>query len=129
MRFKISYSLTFFTVLICLCGYGQDSNYFSIKKNPAIDSILVKKVAYNLTHPSMGYSIQIYYGSENLAYKFKDDFEMAFPEQTANISFATPDWKVMIGKFRTRIEADHAILPIKQNFKEAIVVLMPFSFD
>lgn len=129
MRCKISHFLTFFIFLICLSGYGQDSNNFSIKKNPAIDSILVKKVAYNLTHPSMGYSIQIYYGSENIAYKFKSDFELTFPEQTANISFATPDWKVMVGNFRTRIEADREIIGIKQSFNSAIVVLTPFSFE
>lgn len=129
MHHKFGIILTSFIFIIGLSAFGQVSNNLSIKKNAAIDSILVKKVAYNLTHPSMGYSIQIYYGSENLAYKFKSDFEMVFPEQTANISFATPDWKVMVGNFRTRIDADSAILPIKQSFNSAIVVLNPFTFE
>lgn len=126
---KIAPFYIFFFLLIGLSSYGQLSNNLKIKKDAAIDSILVKKIAYNATHPSMGYSVQIYYGSENLAYKFKADFELAFPEQTADISFTSPDWKVMIGKFRTHIDADRALLPIKQTFQSAIVVLTPYSFD
>lgn len=129
MHLKISDFLFFIFFLISLCGYGQDYKNLSIDKNQAIDSILINKVAYNLAHPSLGYSIQIYYGNETLAYKFKEDFEAKFPEQLANISFASPDWKVMVGNFRTRIEADQVMLTIKQSFNSAVVVLTPFTFE
>jgi len=129
MPFKIAPFYIIIFLFIGLSSYGQKSDNLNIKKDAAIDSILIKKIAYNATHPSMGYSVQIYYGSEDLAYKFKADFEMAFPEQTADISFNSPDWKVMIGKFRTHIDADRVLLPIKQTFQSAIVVLTPYSFE
>ncbi|MCF6213040.1 MAG: SPOR domain-containing protein [Flavobacteriaceae bacterium] len=112
-------SLIFLTTISAFC---QEGNNLSIVKNQKIDSILIKKKSYNKDHPTVGYRIQLYYGNETIAYNYKDKFEKIFPTQTANIEFATPDWKVMVGNYRTRISADSAIVAIKKQFLGAVVV-------
>ena len=118
-----------FVLFIATSAYSQEVSNPSIVKNLAIDSILIKKKAYNLEHPSMGFKIQLYYGSEDLAYAFKKKFEKSFPAQKASISFTTPDWKTMVGNYRTRIAADSAVIAIKKRFVGAVVVDAPISIE
>jgi len=107
--------------------YGQDIKKLSIVKSSAIDQILLKKKLYNAKNPPMGYKIQLYYGDETIAYKIKKKFENNFPTQNAKIIFATPDWKVMVGNFKKRINADSTLIAIKKKFVGAVVVSTPIS--
>jgi len=121
--------LSFFTIMLSLSAFSQDNSNLEILKSSKIDSILINKKAYNSTHPIKGYRIQLYYGNEKLAYKFKYSFEKSFPNQKVTIEFDNPDWKTMVGNFRTRIAADSINVAIKKQFLGAVVVNVPLKLE
>jgi len=121
--------LSFLTIMLSLSAFSQKKSKLEIFKSQKIDSILINKKAYNSTHPIKGYRIQLYYGNEDLAYKFKYSFEKSFPNQEVSIEFDNPDWKTMVGNFRTRIAADSAIVAIKKQFLGAVVVNAPLKLE
>jgi len=121
-KLKYVIVLSFLTFTFTISVRGQENTELTIKKSQKIDSILIKKKRFNETHPTKGYRIQLYYGNEKLAYKFKNSFKKAFPLQKVIIEFDNPDWKTMVGNFRTRIAADSAIVAIKKQFLGAVVV-------
>lgn len=126
---KLVTLLSFFALIVSLSAFSQDNSKIEIMKSQKIESILIKKKAYNSTHPLKGYRIQLYYGNEDLAYKFKYSFEKSFPNQEVSIEFDNPDWKTMVGNFRTRIEADSANVAIKKQFLGAVVVNVPLKLE
>jgi hypothetical protein len=126
---KLATLLSFFAIMFSLSAFSQDNPNLEILKNSKIDSILIKKKAYNSTHPLKGYRIQLYYGNENLAYKFKTTFKKLFPFQEVTVEFDNPDWKTMVGNFRTRIAADSVNVAIKKQFLGAVVVNVPLKIE
>lgn len=128
-KIKLFFIFLSLALLITVSVYSQETQKPLIIKSQAIDSILNNKKVYNLEHPSMGFKIQLYYGNEDLAYQFKKSFEKYFPDQKVSIEFSTPDWKTIVGNYRTRIEADSAIVAIKKRFVGAVVVIAPLTLE
>ncbi|MGB8705859.1 MAG: SPOR domain-containing protein [Gillisia sp.] len=67
------------------------------------------------------YKIQLYSGDNNTASEVIKDFRSKYSEWPSNIIYETPNYKVLIGKFRNRLEADRAMLKIKDDFPSAFV--------
>ncbi len=67
------------------------------------------------------YKIQIFYGNNGQATKALKEFHEKFPEWSTTIEYQTPNYKVWIGNFRTRLEADRAFLQIKNDYQSAFV--------
>ncbi|MCK5814776.1 MAG: SPOR domain-containing protein [Flavobacteriaceae bacterium] len=94
----------------------------SAQESKEIDAIMNKKRLYNKNHPfGDGFKIQIYNGNETEAYEFKDNYDLEFND-VAELSYEAPEWKVRVGNFYSRLEADRALLTIKQKFSGAIVL-------
>ncbi len=83
---------------------------------------LKKKITTKLLETFQGYKIQIYYGSEKECYEIKDEFSSLFPDIATSIIFSTPQWKLQVGNYRTRLEADHEMVNIKKEYPAAIVL-------
>lgn len=94
-----------------------------IETSAHIDEMLAQKKEYNKSLETYeGFKIQIYYGSEKECYEANDEFKEKFPDIETSIIFSTPQWKLQVGNFRTRLEADHAMISIKQVYPAAIVL-------
>jgi hypothetical protein len=106
-------------ILLCISFINLN---IQAQENKETTAILSKKTEYNRTHPfGDGFKIQLYNGSESRAYQIKRDYKSAFNE-VAELSYESPEWKVRVGHFTTRLEADRALLAIKEKFKSAIVL-------
>ena len=66
------------------------------------------------------YVIQLYYGdngeANNVIQKYRNLYEYS-----SEITYEAPNYKVWVGKFRSRLEADRALLKIKENFPAAFI--------
>jgi hypothetical protein len=51
-----------------------------------------------------------------------NDCKQKFEDLDATIIFNTPNYKVWIGNFRTRIEAEHNLIEIKKEYENAILI-------
>ncbi len=94
-----------------------------IESSAHIDQMLAQKKNYNKSlEKFQGFKIQIYYGSEKECYEVKEEFKSLFPDIATSIIFSTPQWKLQIGNYRTRLEADHSMVSIKKEYPSAIVL-------
>lgn len=101
-----------------------------IESSAHIDEMLAQKKDYNKTIDKFeGFKIQIYYGSEKECYKVKEEFTSLYPDINTSIIFSTPQWKLQIGNYRTRLEADHAMVNIKKEYPAAIVLATEIEIE
>ncbi|MUP44534.1 SPOR domain-containing protein [Gramella sp. BOM4] len=66
------------------------------------------------------YVIQLYYGDNGEANKVIQKYRelYSYPSQ---IAYEAPNYKVWVGNFRNRLEADRALLKVKENFPAAFI--------
>lgn len=67
------------------------------------------------------YQIQLYYGDNNSASEVIREFRSKYNAWPSQIIYETPNYKVWIGNFRNRLEADRALLKVKQDFPAAFI--------
>ena len=101
-----------------------------VESSARINELIAQKTEYNKEKNSYpGYKIQIYYGSEKQCYEIQDEFKKLFPKIPTSIVFSTPQWKLQVGNYRTRLEADKSIVSIKEEYPAAIVLATNINLD
>ena len=110
-------------------GQGREGD-LRVESSARINELVAQKTEYSKEKNSYpGYKIQIYYGSEKECYEIRDEFRTLFQEITTSIVFSTPQWKLQVGEYRTRLEADQSIVGIKKEYPAAIVLATNISLD
>ncbi|SHM85208.1 SPOR domain-containing protein [Polaribacter sp. KT 15] len=110
--------------LFCLfVSIGNLNAQNSTKKDKEVTNLLEKKRSYNKSN-GYGYSIQIYYGNERTARSKHARFKVLYPRVYTKLVYNNPDWKVQVGNYKTKLEADRANLIFKKEFSGTIVVPM-----
>ena len=121
------------TVLLLVQAWAQGQGkegVVRVESSARIKELVAQKTEYGKEKNSYpGYKIQIYYGSEKECYEIQDEFRALFPEIPTSIVFSTPQWKLQVGEFRTRLEADRSIAGIKEEYPAAIVLATNISLD
>jgi hypothetical protein len=94
-----------------------------ISQDPKFEQLLNEKRKIN---PSLSvndfYKIQIYNGGSETAKKTLNEFRQEFAAIDATIVFNTPNYKVWVGNFRTRIEAERNVAIIKDRYKNVLLI-------
>jgi len=122
-NFKFLLTLALIVFWQCNLTAQTDDGSVRIESSAHIDQMLAQKKAYNKSIEKFeGFKIQIYYGSEKECYKMKEEFTSLFPDIDTAIIFSTPQWKLQIGNYRTRLEADYAMVNLKKEYPSAIVL-------
>lgn len=67
------------------------------------------------------YKIQLYYGDNNAASEVIKEYRSKYTAWPSEIKYETPNYKVWIGNFRNRREADKVLLEIKDDFPAAFI--------
>lgn len=91
------------------------------KSSDEIENLIIKKRAFNKEF-GYGYSIQIYYGDETNARDLKSKFKLTYPEASLELNYDQPYWKVLTGNYKTKLEADKAMLHYSEKFSGLIVI-------
>lgn len=127
----------FFTFIICcfsIASFAQKRGVVTVVKDPQIDSlierrVMLSKVAAPATiHKngpvvsSMGYRVQIYYGSERRdVFNEQSRFKTAYPKINTYITYKEPNYYLHVGDFRTRLEAQRMMSELKPLFATLFV--------
>ena len=90
-----------------------------INKSIEIERVLTLKKELNENTPFI--KIQIYSGNRLDAEKALLGYEGGFPDQFSELKYETPNYKVWVGKFRTRLEADRELVKVKALFPNAFL--------
>ena len=115
---KLAYSVVFFALTISYTN-AQDGNVV-INQDKNITTLLELKKNMS-DEDSARYKIQIYNGNRQGAYKAQSEFNASFTDWKSSIHFEQPNFKIWIGSFRTRLEADRALKKIKKEFSSAFI--------
>ena len=110
-----------FTCLLFICFSGLYSTTAQTSMNNEVASLIKKKRAYNKEN-GFGFRIQLDNGFETAIKTTRSKFKLEFPKMKTYILFESPDWKVQVGDYKTRLEADKVLNEIKIKFPAAIVV-------
>jgi len=117
---KIRYQTSIYIVLFSLfsfVGVLAQQGTVEINQDKKIDALLTIKKSVNASEAN--YKIQIYSGNRPGADKAQSEFKSSFVEWSTTIEFETPNYKIWVGNFNTRLEADRALVKIKRKFANA----------
>jgi hypothetical protein len=94
----------------------------SIKSDSTlINELISKKRSFNKEF-GYGFRIQLYNGFETEAKKTEAKFKIDFPEIKTYLLYRQPEWKIQVGFYKTKLEADRALLDFKRKYRSAIVI-------
>ncbi len=94
----------------------------TINQDPRIKRLLdIKSKMEKDGEFSDRYKIQLYYGNLNKANEIIKASRDAFPKWTSSIQWETPNYKVWLGNYRTRLEADRALKEVHSKFPNAFI--------
>jgi len=118
--FKNSIQLLFIA-FICLTFSVQSSAQgatVSVDQDSDIDKLLEFKKDVKTVNL---YKIQIYSGTRSGAENAKENFLFSFGEWPVSMEFDSPNTKIWVGNFGSRLEADKALLKIKKKYTNAFI--------
>ena len=129
--------VVFIFIITCLSGslFAQNNSESSsvITSDTRIDSLLQLHIDYNQKYPVIqGYRIQILKASGNDALevieKSKADFLKEHEDIPVYLTFNEPDYRVRIGDFRTRLDAERFLKKITRKYPGAWVIQDDINF-
>jgi hypothetical protein len=116
---------TFCFLSIVFFGKAQKGN-ITLVESDAISSLVEKHVFLNSRQKIIGWRIQIFFDSGNnsksKAYSRKGVFMAMYPDVSVYLMFQSPYYKVRVGDFRTRMDAEGFKQKLLGEFPDAFVV-------
>jgi hypothetical protein len=120
---KLLITLCFLSIL-CI-GNAQKKNITVIEDN-GVSSLVEKHIYLNEKQKIIGWRIQIFFDSGNnsksKAYSKKGVFMAMYPDMSVYLMFQSPYYKVRVGDFRTRMDAEGFKQKLLGTFPDAFVV-------
>lgn len=110
-----------FCLLNTTKSQAQDNT--SIVQDSRFEQLLAEKRKINSSIiVNDRYKIQIFYGDNDKARKALADFKRDFKTIDGTIVFTTPNYKVWVGNFKARIDAERALVEIKKKYPYALLI-------
>ena len=118
MKQKTFLSFILFAILL-----GTNSLYSQNKTNTSneVKNLIDKKRSFNKQY-GYGYRIHIYYGDETKARSIESKFKIHFQNVYTKLDYDQPYWKVQVGNYKTKLEADKAVINFSEKFSGLIVI-------
>lgn len=68
------------------------------------------------------YKIRIYSGDRSGAENSKGNANGLYPEWPSLMEYETPNYKIYVGNFLSRLEADRALMTVKKDYPSALIL-------
>ena len=125
---RIPIVFLFLTSTLMLLAQTDEDGSLVIHADPQIDELVQLHIAYNKEFPILeGYRIQLFMESGNEALtraeEVKDKFMKKYREVPAYVTFGEPYYRVRVGDFRTRLDAEKFLNRINRAYRNAWVTL------
>ncbi len=103
--------------------YNEDSS-MSVIRDSRFDQLVAKQKEQNLSNQTMpGYRIQIYFGgNRQKASEAKLNFNSKFADIPAYITYQQPNFKVRVGDFRNRYDAQKMMKDLEGMYPTLFIV-------
>ncbi len=111
--------ITLFLVLCTAQGYSQQGKV-NIEQDQKITKLL--DLYKRVNSESNFYTIQVGFGSYEKAEKLKNDVAIDFPGWYSKIVFDSPTYRVQLGRFSTKLEAERQFMEVRKKYPESIIL-------
>ncbi len=89
-----------------------------VNQSQEVDALLAIKK--DLNKRKSNFKIQIYNGNRSGAENARSNFLSTYGWSTS-MEYETPNYKIWVGNFRTRLDADRALIRVKRKFPNAFI--------
>lgn len=111
------------SMLALTSGINAQEQNITLNQDPKFEQLLNDKRKINTSISTNDtYKIQIFSGKSDEAKKTLSSFKREFTTIDGTIIFNTPNYKVIVGNFKTRIEAERNLEEIKKKYKSIFLV-------
>jgi hypothetical protein len=122
----LTYKKLFYCTLILCCFkanlFAQDKKTI-VQQDPKFEQLLNEKRKINASITvNEQFKIQIYTGTSETAKKTLNGFKRDFKNYDGTIIFSTPSYKVWVGNFKTRIDAERNLITLKKKYPNAFLI-------
>ena len=119
MALKTKYLTLALLLFVFTLSVTAQQGEVKVEQDSNIDKLLEYKKDLKT---SKVYKIQVYQSADpDKAEREKSNFLNLYGEWPTEIVWNTPNYKVWVGNFATRLEADRALSKIKKNYMNAII--------
>ncbi len=118
-----------FCILFFQFAFAQKKGEVKEFKDPLIDSLIAKRIELNTKRPTianpttpvifngMGYRVQVFYGSDRKeVFNQQTRFRALYPRIMTYITYREPNYRLKVGDFRTRPEAQALLNELRTYF-------------
>lgn len=124
---RILRTLSFFIFFIS-CSFTSIKTYsqtskINIIQDPKFESLLNEKRKINSSITvNDKYKVQIFYGTNEEAKKILSQFKKEFKNLDGTIIYSNPNYKVWVGTFKTRIDAEKNYKEILKKYPNSLLI-------
>ena len=111
-----------FTTFYCVVIQAQTSKNNTNTEDKVAHLIVEKRKINPSLVSKERYKSQIFSGESEKAKKTVIQFKQEFKEIYATIVFNTPNYKVWVGNFKSRMEAERNFAEIKKKYKNTLLI-------
>ena len=115
----------FILLILCISTLNtraQDATIV-VKQDSKFEQLLNEKRKTNVSNAiNERYKIQIFSGESEKAKNTLNEFRQEFRNIDGTIVFFTPNYKVWVGSFKTRIEAEHNLFDIRKSYRNVHLI-------
>ena len=113
--------------------YSQDQGEVQIIQDARVDTLIKKHIELNEKYPQIsGWRINIFFEAGNyskrMAIEAKSKFVNKYTDIPCYLIFQEPYYKVRIGDYRTKMEAEKFLKEIERDYPNAFVVQDEINF-
>jgi hypothetical protein len=103
--------------------YSQTDRY-NLSDDPKLDSVLkIKKVVDKKIFKKNYYSIQLFSGQFGIGDSISKLVSEKFIEDSVYFYFETPNYKVRLGKYKSKLDAEKKLKILREEFKSAFIFI------
>lgn len=123
-KFGLNYfTITFFLTLFFSSTSNAQNEKITVTQDSKFENLLSEKRRINSSITiNDRYKIQIFNGDSENSKKTLNDFKKEFKTLDATIIFNTPYYKVWVGNFKTKIEAERTLLSLQKKYPNALLI-------
>lgn len=118
--------VSYFSIIICFLGTMTSSfaqNKLTSSELSKVENLIKEKHSLESSNELKStYKLQIFSGTMEEAKKTQEDFQALELEMSSKIIYQTPYYKIWIGDYRSRIQADRAYEKVKSEYPNTLII-------